>query len=140
MINILTVIPELLRQLKQLSFSDRQLTVYLSTNELAVCHLYEKHSVFPFVRQINAVTAEFLTFTNYLYTTYNAVEHDVNFQDHGVMVLGSGMYQIRSSVKFDWCIVRATRMLCDQGLPTVMANYNQKTAPNGNPMEGTTWG
>ena len=108
MINILTVIPELLRQSKQLSFSDRQLTVCLGTNELAVHHLREEHSVFPFVRQINAVMAEFPTFTNYLYTTYNTVEHDVNFQDRGVMVLGSGMYQIGSSVEFDWCIVHVT--------------------------------
>ncbi len=133
MVNILSIIPELLRQSKQLSFSDRQLTICLGTNELAVHRLHEEHSIFPFVKQIDAVVAEFPTFTNYLYTTYNAVEHDVDFQDRGVMVLGSGMYRIRSSVEFDWCAVHTIQTLRDQGLPTVTVNYNPETAPSLNP-------
>ncbi|CAC9887533.1 unnamed protein product [Aureobasidium pullulans] len=42
------------------------------------------------------------------YTTYNASTHDVEFNDHGVLVLGSGVYRIGSSVEFDWCAVNAT--------------------------------
>jgi carbamoyl-phosphate synthase / aspartate carbamoyltransferase len=59
--------------------------------------------------------------------TYNALEDDVSFEDHGVMVLGSGVYRIGSSVEFDWCAVRAIRTLRDQGMPTVMVNYNPET-------------
>jgi carbamoyl-phosphate synthase/aspartate carbamoyltransferase len=132
-INILSVIPELLRQSKQLNFSDHQLAVCLGTNKLGVRSLREEHSVFPFVKQIDAAAAEFPAFTNYLYTTYNAVEHDVDFQDRGVMVLGSGMYRIRSSVEFDWCTVRAIQTLRNQGLPTVTVNYNPETGPSPNP-------
>ena len=126
-INISSISPELLRQSKQLGFSDRQLAVCLGTNELALRRLREEHSVFPFVKQIDTVAAEFPAFTNYLYTTYNAVEHDIDFQDRGVMVLGSGVYRIGSSVEFDWCAVRAIRTLRNQGLPTVMVNYNPET-------------
>jgi len=79
------------------------------------------------VKQIDTVAAEFPAFTNYLYTTYNAIEHDVTFTDHGVIVLGSGVYRIGSSVEFDWCAVRAIRTLRHQGLPTVMVNYNLET-------------
>ncbi|KAH9966310.1 hypothetical protein BJV74DRAFT_869500, partial [Russula compacta] len=125
--NISSIGPELLRRTKQLGFSDRQLAICLGTNELAVRRLREEHSIFPFVKQIDTVAAEFPAFTNYLYTTYNAVEHDVDFQDRGVMVLGSGVYRIGSSVEFDWCAVRAIRTLRDQGLPTVMVNYNPET-------------
>jgi carbamoyl-phosphate synthase/aspartate carbamoyltransferase len=126
-VNIASISLELLRQTKQLGFSDRQLAVNLGTNELAVRRLREEHSVFPFVKQIDTVAAEFPAFTNYLYTTYNAVEHDIDFQDRGVMVLGSGVYRIGSSVEFDWCAVRAIRTLRDQGFPTVMVNYNPET-------------
>ena len=40
--------------------------------------------IIPFIKQIDMVMTEFPVFTNYLYTTYNAVEHDVNFQDHSI--------------------------------------------------------
>jgi carbamoyl-phosphate synthase large subunit len=62
--------------------------------------------------------------TNYLYTTYNASSHDVTFDDHGIVVLGSGVYRIGSSVEFDWCAVNATRSLNALGKKTVMINYN----------------
>ena len=81
----------------------------------------------PFVKEIDTVAAEFPAFTNYLYTTYNAIEHDITFNDRGVVVLGSGVYRIGSSVEFDWCAVRAIRTLRDHGLPTVMVNYNLET-------------
>lgn len=117
----------MLRQSKQLGFSDRQIATCMGTTELAVRRLRQENGISPFVKQIDTVAAEFPAFTNYLYTTYNAVEHDVTFDDCGVMVLGSGVYRIGSSVEFDWCAVRAIRTLRDQGLPTVMVNYNPET-------------
>jgi carbamoyl-phosphate synthase/aspartate carbamoyltransferase len=81
----------------------------------------------PFVKQIDTVAAEFPAYTNYLYTTYNASEHDVTFDDNGVMVLGSGVYRIGSSVEFDWCAVRAIRTIRESGMKTVMINYNPET-------------
>ena len=59
--------------------------------------------------------------------TYNAVEHDIEFEDKGVMVLGSGVYRIGSSVEFDWCAVRAIRTLRAHGTKTIMVNYNPET-------------
>jgi carbamoyl-phosphate synthase large subunit len=60
-------------------------------------------------------------------TTYNASTHDVEFNDHGIIVLGSGCYRIGSSVEFDWCAVNATLSLKEQGKKTVMINYNPGT-------------
>ena len=65
--------------------------------------------------------------TNYLYTTYNASSHDVSFDDHGTVILGSGVYRIGSSVEFDWCAVNATLALKAMGKPTIMINYNPET-------------
>lgn len=59
--------------------------------------------------------------------TYNGSESDITFDDHGVMVLGSGVYRIGSSVEFDWCSVRAIRTLRQSGFKTVMVNYNPET-------------
>ncbi|EJF60824.1 carbamoyl-phosphate synthase [Dichomitus squalens LYAD-421 SS1] len=125
--SINSVDEDILRQAKQLGFSDRQIATCMGTTELAVRRLRQEHGVAPFVKQIDTVAAEFPAFTNYLYTTYNAVEHDITFDDCGVMVLGSGVYRIGSSVEFDWCAVRAIRTLRDQDLPTVMVNYNPET-------------
>ena len=122
-----TVTTNLIRQAKQLGFSDRQLAKFWSSNELAVRRLRVEAGITPVVKQIDTVAAEFPAFTNYLYMTYNGSEHDVSFEDHGVMVLGSGVYRIGSSVEFDWCSVRAIRTLRDQGFKTVMVNYNPET-------------
>jgi carbamoyl-phosphate synthase/aspartate carbamoyltransferase len=123
-----TTLPvSLLRKAKQLGFSDRQLAKFLGSNELAVRRLRVESAIVPVVKQIDTVAAEFPAFTNYLYLTYNGSESDVNFNDQGVMVLGSGVYRIGSSVEFDWCSVRAIRTLRQQGLKTVMVNYNPET-------------
>lgn len=117
----------LFRQAKQMGFSDRQLARFWSSNELAVRRLRVEAGITPVVKQIDTVAAEFPAFTNYLYLTYNGSEHDVSFDDHGIMVLGSGVYRIGSSVEFDWCSVRAIRTLRTQGFKTVMVNYNPET-------------
>jgi carbamoyl-phosphate synthase large subunit len=44
-----------------------------------------------------------------------------------VLVLGSGVYRIGSSVEFDWCAVNATLSLNKLGKKTVMINYNPET-------------
>lgn len=116
-----------LRQAKQLGISDSRLAKCIGSTEIAVRRLRVENGIMPFTKQIDTVAAEFPAFTNYLYTTYNATEHDVNFQDQGVMVLGSGVYRIGSSVEFDWCAVRAIRTLRQAGFKTVMVNYNPET-------------
>lgn len=118
---------DIVRYSKQMGFSDRQLSKLTGSNELAIRRLRQEMGITPFVKQIDTVAAEFPAFTNYLYTTYSAVENDINFEDRGVMVLGSGVYRIGSSVEFDWCAVRAIRTLRERGFKTVMVNYNPET-------------
>ena len=125
--NVSSLPGDVLTQAKQMGFSDRQLAICTKSTELAIRRLRKELSISPFVKQIDTVAAEFPAYTNYLYTTYNAVEHDVDFDDHGIMVLGSGVYRIGSSVEFDWCAVRAIRTLREQGIKTVMVNYNPET-------------
>ncbi|KAJ5965189.1 uncharacterized protein N7479_005065 [Penicillium vulpinum] len=125
--NATSVPMSMVRQAKQLGFCDRQLANFLDSNELAVRRMRVEAGITPIVKQIDTVAAEFPAFTNYLYLTYNASQHDLSFDDHGTMVLGSGVYRIGSSVEFDWCSVRTIRTLREQGHKTIMVNYNPET-------------
>ncbi|RKF73828.1 Protein pyrABCN [Golovinomyces cichoracearum] len=125
--NAESVPTNLLRQAKQLGFCDKQLSRFWTSTDMAIRRLRVEAGILPFVKQIDTVAAEFPASTNYLYLTYNGTENDVSFNDHGVMVLGSGVYRIGSSVEFDWCSVRAIRTLRASGYKTIMVNYNPET-------------
>ncbi|KAI0309955.1 carbamoyl-phosphate synthase [Amylostereum chailletii] len=117
----------LMTRAKRMGFADIHIASLLSSTENAVRAHRKSLNVTPFVKRIDTLAAEFPAHTNYLYTTYNASEHDVEFDEHGTMVLGSGVYRIGSSVEFDWCAVTCARTLREQGTRTVMINYNPET-------------
>ncbi|KAJ1801513.1 carbamoyl-phosphate synthase (glutamine-hydrolyzing) cpa2 [Coemansia sp. RSA 2399] len=118
---------------KRMGFSDLQIARLLSASaeagvsEDAVRALRGQYGLRPFAKRIDTLAGEFPAPTNYLYTTYNAATDDVTFDEHGTMVLGSGVYRIGSSVEFDWCGVSAIRALRELGHKTIMVNYNPET-------------
>ncbi|KNZ60681.1 carbamoyl-phosphate synthase arginine-specific large chain [Puccinia sorghi] len=118
---------ELMRSSKKLGFSDRQIADLVSSTEDKVRAKRHSLGVKPFVKRIDTLAAEYPAHTNYLYTTYHATEHDLEFDEHGTMVLGSGVYRIGSSVEFDWCAVTCVRKVREMGKRTVMINYNPET-------------
>lgn len=112
---------------KQIGFSDKQIAASVKSTELAIRKQREECGVLPFVKQIDTVAAEWPATTNYLYITYNASSHDLEFKEEHTMVLGSGVYRIGSSVEFDWCAVGCLRELRKLGRKTIMVNYNPET-------------
>nr|NVI70393.1 rudimentary [Cucujiformia] len=112
---------------KQIGFSDKQIGQAVKSTEQAVRNMREDFGIQPFVKQIDTVAAEWPATTNYLYLTYNAESHDINFDEEHVMVLGSGVYRIGSSVEFDWCAVGCLRELRKLNRKTIMVNYNPET-------------
>jgi carbamoyl-phosphate synthase large subunit len=115
---------ELMLKAKKLGFSDKQISNAVNSSEDEVRARRKNFGIKPWVKRIDTLAAEFPADTNYLYTTYNASSHDVEFDDHGIIVLGSGVYRIGSSVEFDWCAVNATLSLKELGKKTVVINYN----------------
>ena len=90
--------------------------------------------IFPIVKQIDTLAAEYPAQTNYLYLTYTGVEtnnphHDIDYEQdkRSIVVLGSGAYRIGSSVEFDWCGVQALQTIRREGFRSVMINYNPET-------------
>ncbi|KAJ5105568.1 hypothetical protein NUU61_002915 [Penicillium alfredii] len=118
---------EIMLQSKKLGFSDKQIALLVGSTEDDVRARRKSFGITPWVKKIDTLAAEFPADTNYLYTTYNASSHDVTFDDHGTLILGSGVYRIGSSVEFDWCAVNATLSLRNMGKKTVMINYNPET-------------
>ena len=118
---------ELVSKAKKMGFSDRQVAKCVGSTEEEVRARRKGFGIKPFVKKIDTLAAEFPADTNYLYTTYNATSHDVSFDDHGTIILGSGVYRIGSSVEFDWCAVSCTLALREMGKKTVMINYNPET-------------
>lgn len=118
---------ELMSKAKKMGFSDKQIALAVGSTEDEVRARRQRFGIRPWVKKIDTLAAEFPADTNYLYTTYNATSHDVTFDDHGTIILGSGVYRIGSSVEFDWCAVNATLSLRNMGKKTVMINYNPET-------------
>ncbi|KAI5284201.1 carbamoyl-phosphate synthase (glutamine-hydrolyzing) cpa2 [Ascosphaera aggregata] len=125
--NLETVRHELMLDAKKYGFSDKQISLCLNTTEDEVRAKRQSLGIRPWVKKIDTLAAEFPADTNYLYTTYNASSHDIDFEDKGIIILGSGVYRIGSSVEFDWCAVNATLSLRKMGNKTVMINYNPET-------------
>ncbi|CAH8486396.1 unnamed protein product [Dicrocoelium dendriticum] len=142
---------------KRLGFSDQQIANALHSSALSVHQIREHFHFGPVVRQIDTVAGEWPAVTNYLYLSYGDVpfasvlrldehaqpgafveatraclsttnRHDVQFTPRTqIMVLGSGVYRIGSSVEFDWCAVGCTRELRRLGWSTIMLNCNPET-------------
>ncbi|KAG9282555.1 CAD protein isoform X1 [Astyanax mexicanus] len=119
--------PEVMRKAKQLGFSDKQIALAVQSTELAVRKLRRNWNILPVVKQIDTVAAEWPAHTNYLYLTYHGTEWDLSFEESHVMVIGSGVYRIGSSVEFDWCAVGCIMELRKMGYKTIMVNYNPET-------------
>ncbi len=146
---------ELMRRAKIEGFTDFQiaraigLEARLGDSEQAlrqVRHHRKQMGIVPYVKQIDTLAAEYPAATNYLYLTYSACAHDIDFthpvesagqfsvlkdwkalHQESVIVLGSGAYRIGSSVEFDWCGVQALNTIREQGYRSVMINYNPET-------------
>lgn len=126
--NLTLIDNDVLRRAKQLGFSDIQIAKCIKSTEFAVKGRRKDANIHPFVKRIDTVSAEFPCDTNYLYSTYNAEFHDISLQNpNTVMVLGSGVYKIGSSVEFDWCAVSCIRELKELGKTPIVINCNPET-------------
>jgi carbamoyl-phosphate synthase large subunit len=120
--------PGLLREAKELGFSDNQVGTCLKLAAGQVRTMRQNHDIRPVIKQIDTVAAEYPAQTNFLYLTYNGTTSDVTPAGaNAVMILGSGVYRIGSSVEFDWCCVSAARTLRELGYQTILVNNNPET-------------
>lgn len=121
--------PSLIRYAKEIGFSDKQIATCYETDEFSIRDFRAKNRINPVVKQIDTLAAEWPARTNYLYVTYNGEDDEIEFQlRKKVIVLGSGVFHIGSSVEFDWCAVNAVMALKENGIEeNILINYNPET-------------
>ena len=120
---------------KRYGFSDGQIAKLIGIDVIILRRILKrKYNIRPYVKRIDTLAAEWPASTNYLYLTYAATEHDIDFEKETsknlkkVIVLGSGTYRIGASVEFDWCSVNCLLGLKKLGVDqAIMINYNPET-------------
>jgi len=124
-----------LKRAKRFGFSDGQIAQIIGIDVIKIRQvLKRKYQIKPYVKRIDTLAAEWPAITNYLYLTYAASEHDIDFEQESnkhlrkVIVLGSGTYRIGASVEFDWGSVNCLWGLKNLGIDqAIMINYNPET-------------
>lgn len=123
-----------LERAKRYGFSDGQISKIMGVDTIFIRQLRRKLEIHPFVKRIDTLAAEWPAITNYLYLTYSASRHDIDFEGENnsnlrkVIVLGSGTYRIGASVEFDWGSVNCLWGLKNLGIDqAIMINYNPET-------------
>ena len=122
--------PKIIKQAKLYGFSDEAIAFHCQVTEMAVRAARLEKGILPSVKKIDTVAGEYPCDTNYLYLTYDidrTVEEVTPLGDEAVMVIGSGVYSIGSSVEFDCCSVSCSRRLRQNGTKVVMVNCNPET-------------
>jgi carbamoyl-phosphate synthase large subunit len=117
----------LLRHMKRLGFSDRQLADLRGTTESAIRAERHRLDIRPAYKTVDTCAGEFPSSTPYLYSSYDEENEARPSGKPTVMILGSGPNRIGQGVEFDYCCVRAAMAFRELGYRTVMVNSNPET-------------
>jgi carbamoyl-phosphate synthase large subunit len=121
---------EIVKEAKRIGFSDEQIAICQESTESAIRKFRKDSNIIPVIKQIDTLAAEWPAKTNYLYLTYGGDEDDIDLSNDKskVVVLGSGVFRIGSSVEFDWCGVNTIWALKKNKIQeAIMVNYNPET-------------
>jgi carbamoyl-phosphate synthase large subunit len=119
---------ELLREAKQLGFSDRQLAILLRCD--SEDEIYEKRKQLGIVRtykMVDTCSAEFEARTPYYYSTFDQVNESIPSKRKKVVVLGSGPNRIGQGIEFDYCCTHGLMAIQECGYEAIMINCNPET-------------
>ena len=116
-----------LRRLKRKGFADKRLADLLGTNEKLVRQHRHSLNLHPVYKRVDTCSAEFVTDTAYLYSTYEEECEANPSQRKKIMILGGGPNRIGQGIEFDYCCVHAALALRESGFETIMVNCNPET-------------
>ncbi len=118
---------QLLRRMKRLGFSDRQLGDLIGVSEAEIRRRRHALGLRPAYKTVDTCAGEFPSSTPYLYSSYDEENESAAIGDRTVVILGSGPNRIGQGVEFDYMCVRAALAFRDMGWRTVMVNSNPET-------------
>ena len=123
---------ERLNQAKRMGFSDTRLGSLLTqdgapASQHQVRQRRLRDGIRSVFKRVDTCSAEFESYTPYLYSTYEIEdEADPTGRDK-VMILGSGPNRIGQGIEFDYCCCHASFALREDGYETIMVNCNPET-------------
>ena len=117
----------LLRRMKRMGFSDRQLGQLRGETETAVRERRWALDIHPVYKTVDTCAGEFPSSTPYLYSSYDHENESEPLGEQGIVILGSGPNRIGQGVEFDYCCVRAGLAFRELGYKTIMINSNPET-------------
>jgi carbamoyl-phosphate synthase large subunit len=127
--NMQSVGAPLLREAKQMGFSDRQLASIWGTTEMDVRAYRKRLGIQVTFKAVDTCAAEFEAYTPYYYSTYED-EDETPPKKPGqkrVMILGGGPNRIGQGIEFDYCCCHASFALRELGIQSIMVNSNPET-------------
>src|SRR6185312_1368438 len=118
---------QVLLQAKRLGVSDTQMANSWNSKEIEVREKRKELGVKAVFNRVDTCSAEFESFTPYLYSTYESACEAAPVDRKKVMILGSGPNRIGQGIEFDYCCCHASFALQAEGVESIMVNCNPET-------------
>jgi carbamoyl-phosphate synthase large subunit len=122
-----TVTRDVLWQAKRAGLSDRRLADTWNVSQEEILELRHRHGVRPVFKRVDTCSAEFESYTPYLYSCYEQEDEAAPSPGKKIMILGSGPNRIGQGIEFDYCCCHASFALREDGCETIMVNCNPET-------------
>ncbi|HWN75977.1 MAG TPA: carbamoyl-phosphate synthase large subunit [Candidatus Udaeobacter sp.] len=126
-VTVETASKDLLREVKRVGTSDEQLAQIWKTTPAVVRLQRARYGVAPVFKRVDTCSAEFESFTPYMYSTYEEEDETDPTAKQKIMILGSGPNRIGQGIEFDYCCCHASFALRADGFETIMVNCNPET-------------
>jgi carbamoyl-phosphate synthase large subunit len=118
---------ELLRQAKRFGFSDVRLGQLAGASEAVVRAARKAFGIEAVYKRVDTCAAEFVSYTPYLYSTYESECEAEPTDRKKIVILGSGPNRIGQGIEFDYCCCHASFAFKEEGYETIMINCNPET-------------
>ncbi|MBK6902755.1 MAG: carbamoyl-phosphate synthase large subunit [Saprospirales bacterium] len=121
-------LPEgMLRELKELGYSDAQIAWMLRIEEEEVRAFRKKVNIRRTYKMVDTCAAEFEAKTPYFYSTFDTENESIPSEKKKIIVLGSGPNRIGQGIEFDYCCVHGILAIKEMGYEAIMVNCNPET-------------
>ena len=120
-------LPEILRQAKQLGFSDKEIGILWGKKEEDIFRLRQKLGILPVYKMIDTCASEFDSYIPYFYSTYETENESIVSKRKKILVLGAGPIRIGQGVEFDYSTVHAVQTIQKAGYEAIIINNNPET-------------
>ncbi len=120
--------PELLREAKEIGFSDETIADLTGSKPLEIRAERKKDGIVPVYKMVDTCAAEFEAGTPYFYSTYGrSTEYRGEDGRKKVVIVGGGPIRIGQGIEFDYCCVHGVMALQEEGVDAIIINNNPET-------------